>query len=133
MTGGQVVVLGPTGRNFGAGMSGGIAWVLDEKGDFATRCNTELVGLGPVEEDAEAGILEELVRRHATYTQSSVARRILEDWKASLSKFVRVLPHDYRRVLESQSRMRERGLSEEEAVMAAFAENAQNPVRVSGN
>ena len=133
MTGGQVVVLGPTGRNFGAGMSGGVAWVLDEKGDFRTRCNTELVGLGPVEDAAEAGILGELVRRHAAYTQSSVARRLLEDWQASLPKFVRVLPHDYRRVLESQSRMRERGLSEEEAVMAAFAENAQNPVRVSGN
>jgi len=133
MTGGRVVVLGPTGRNFGAGMSGGVAWVLDEKGDFATRCNTELVGLGPIEDAAEAGILEELVRRHAAYTQSSVARRLLEDWAASLPKFVRILPHDYRRVLESQSRMRERGLSEEEAVMAAFAENAQSPVRVSGS
>ena len=133
MTGGQVVVLGRTGRNFGAGMSGGVAWVLDEKGDFATRCNIELVGLGPVEEIAEAGILQELVRRHAAYTQSSVARKILEDWKAWLPKFVRILPHDYRRVLESQARMRERGLSEEEAVMAAFEENAQNPVRVSGN
>jgi glutamate synthase (ferredoxin) len=133
MTGGRVVVLGPTGRNFGAGMSGGVAWVLDEKGDFATRCNTELVGLGPVEEVAEAGILQELVKRHAAYTQSSVARRILEEWNAWLPKFVRILPHDYRRVLESQARMRERGLSEEEAVMAAFEENAQNPVRVSGN
>jgi glutamate synthase (ferredoxin) len=133
MTGGQVVVLGRTGRNFGAGMSGGVAWVLDEKGDFATRCNTELVGLGPVEEAAEAGILQELVRRHAAYTQSTVARRILEEWNVWLPKFVRVLPHDYRRVLESQSRMRERGLSEQEAVMAAFEENAQNPVRVSGN
>jgi glutamate synthase (ferredoxin) len=133
MTGGRVVVLGPTGRNFGAGMSGGVAWVLDEKGDFATRCNTELVGLGPVEDAAEAGILEELVRRHAAYTQSSAARRLLQDWAASLPKFVRILPHDYRRVLESQSRMRERGLSEEEAVMAAFEENAQSPVRVSGS
>jgi glutamate synthase (NADPH/NADH) large chain len=133
MTGGQVVILGPTGRNFGAGMSGGVAWVLDEKGDFAARCNTELVGLGPVEDGAEAGILEELVRRHASYTQSSVARRLLDDWQAWLPKFVRILPHDYRRVLESQSRMRERGLSEEEAVMAAFEENAQNPVRVSGS
>ncbi len=133
MTGGQVVVLGRTGRNFGAGMSGGIAWVLDEKGDFKTRCNTELVGLGPVDEAAEAAILQELVRRHAAHTQSTVARRMLEEWNAWLPKFVRVLPHDYRRVLESQARMRERGLSEQEAVMAAFEENAQNPVRVSGN
>jgi glutamate synthase (ferredoxin) len=133
MTGGRVVVLGPSGRNFGAGMSGGVAWVLDEKGDFATRCNTELVGLGPVEDAAEAEILQDLVRRHADYTQSSVARRLLQDWQAWLPKFVRILPHDYRRVLESQSRMRERGLSEEEAVMAAFEENAQSPVRVSGS
>jgi glutamate synthase (ferredoxin) len=133
MTGGQVVVLGRTGRNFGAGMSGGVAWVLDEKGDFATRCNTELVGLGPIEEAAEAGILQELVKRHAAYTQSSVARRILEEWNAWLPRFVRVLPHDYRRVLESQARMRDRGLSGEDAVMAAFEENARNPVRVSGN
>ncbi|MGE5717582.1 MAG: hypothetical protein ACM369_13110, partial [Acidobacteriota bacterium] len=100
---------------------------------FATRCNTELVGLGPVEDAAEAGLLEDLVRRHAVYTQSSVARKLLEEWNAWLPKFVRVLPHDYRRVLESQARMRERGLSQEEAVMAAFEENAQNPVRVSGS
>jgi glutamate synthase (ferredoxin) len=133
MTGGRVVVLGRTGRNFGAGMSGGVAWVLDEKGDFATRCNTELVGLGPVEEPAESELLKELVRRHAVSTQSAVARKVLEDWAAWLPKFVRVLPHDFRRVLESQSRMRERGLSPEEAVMAAFEENAQNPVRVSGS
>ncbi len=133
MTGGQVVVLGPTGRNFGAGMSGGFAFVLDEKGDFATRCNTELVGLGPVEDTAKAGLLEELVRRHAAATQSPVARRLLDDWGAALRKFVLVLPHDYRRVLEAQARMRERGLAEDEAVMAAFEENAQNPVRVDGN
>jgi glutamate synthase (ferredoxin) len=133
MTGGQVVVLGPTGRNFGAGMSGGLAWVLDEKGDFATRVNTELVGLGEVEDAGEAALLKELVRRHAVYTQSTVARRILSEWEAWLPRFVRVLPNDYRRVLEAQARMRERGLSEDEAVMAAFAENAQNPVRVSGS
>jgi glutamate synthase (ferredoxin) len=114
-------------------MSGGMAWVLDEKGDFATRVNTELVGLGEVEDEGEAETLKELVRRHAAYTQSSMARRILADWEAWLPRFVRVLPHDYRRVLEAQERMRERGLPEDEAVMAAFAENAQNPVRVSGN
>ena len=83
MTGGQVVVLGPTGRNFGAGMSGGVAWVLDEKGDFATRCNTELVGLGPVEEPAEGG---NPARSSSGATRrprrARVARRILDEWEA---------------------------------------------------
>jgi glutamate synthase (ferredoxin) len=130
MTGGQVVVLGKTGRNFGAGMSGGIAYVLDETGDFEKRCNTELVGLGQVQ---DPGVLRELVRRHAAATQSTVARRVLDSWDTWLPKFVQVLPHDYRRVLEAQARMRDRGLADEEAVMAAFEENAQNPVRVGGN
>jgi glutamate synthase (ferredoxin) len=133
MTGGQVVILGHAGRNFAAGMSGGVAWVLDEKGDFATRCNKELVGLGPVEETSEAETLRTLIKRHATYTDSAKAKRILEDWDHWLLKFVRVLPNDYRRVLEAQARMRARGLPEDEAVMAAFEENAQSPVRVSGS
>ena len=114
-------------------MSGGIAWVLDEAGDFASRANTELVGLGRVEDPGEEGVLKELVRRHAAATQSTVAKKILSEWEAWLPRFVRVLPHDYRRVLAAQARMRERGLAEEEAVMAAFSENAQNPVRVDGN
>jgi glutamate synthase (ferredoxin) len=133
MTGGQVVVIGATGRNFGAGMSGGVAWVLDEKGDFATRCNQELVGLGPVEDEGEAATLRELVRRHAAATQSARARRILDEWEAWLPKFVRVLPHDYRRVLEAQARMRGTGLAEDEAVMAAFEENARSVARAGGN
>ena len=133
MTGGHVVVLGPTGRNFGAGMSGGLAWILDEKGDFATRCNTELVGLGEVDDPDEREVLRELVRRHAAATQSTRARRILDEWEAWLPRFVRVLPHDYRRVLEGQARMRAKGLPEDEAVMAAFEENARSVARVGGN
>ncbi|MBL8114940.1 MAG: glutamate synthase large subunit [Acidobacteria bacterium] len=125
MTGGRVVVLGRTGRNFAAGMSGGIAWVLDEAGDFAARCNAELVGLEPARagDDAELATLKGLVERHLALTGSATARRLLSSWEASLNDFVRVLPHDYRRVLETEKRLRETGLSEEDAVLAAFEEN----------
>ena len=133
MTGGRVVVLGPAGRNFAAGMSGGVAWVLDEAGDFGTRCNTELVALGRVEDAAEAGELKELVRRHAVATRSGRAARVLAEWEAWLPRFVRVMPNDYRRVLEAQARMREKGLPEDEAVMAAFNENARAVARASGS
>ena len=99
MTGGVVVVLGRTGRNFAAGMSGGIAYVLDEDGTFATRCNSELVGLERVENgDAEA--LRALVEEHGRRTGSPVAARLLAAWEASLERFVKVLPHDYKRALE---------------------------------
>ncbi len=133
MTGGRVVVLGRAGRNFAAGMSGGVAYVLDEAGDFANRCNTELVGLGRVEDEAEAAELKELVRRHATATKSALAAGMLEEWDTFLPLFVRVMPNDYRRVLEAQARMREMGLSEDEAVMAAFLENARGVARASGS
>ncbi len=133
MTGGEVVVLGRAGRNFGAGMSGGIAWVLDESGDFPARSNRDLVGMGPVQDPAEAAHLKDLVARHAAATHSRRAALILGDWAAWLPKFVRVMPHDYKRVLESQARMRERGLPEDEAVLAAFEENARNLARADGN
>ena len=131
MTGGQVVVLGRTGRNFGAGMSGGVAWVLDVDGKFAMRCNMELISIGPVTDPSSEGILKELIRRHHAATKSDVAMKVLDDWSTHLTKFVQVLPNDYRRVLEAQARMREKGLTEEEAVLAAFEENTKSPVRVS--
>ena len=133
MTGGEVVVLGRAGRNFGAGMSGGVAWVLDEAGDFPARSNLDLVGMGPVEDPAEAEHLREIVARHAAATHSSRAEAMLKDWEAWLPKFVRVMPHDYRRVLEAQARMRAAGLREEEAVLAAFEENARSLSRADGN
>jgi glutamate synthase (NADPH/NADH) large chain/glutamate synthase (ferredoxin) len=96
MTGGRVVVLGPTGRNFAAGMSGGIAYVLDEDGTFASRCNPELVGLDPLEaEDADE--LRALVEEHRARTGSAVAERLLADWDPA--RFVKVMPHDYKRAL----------------------------------
>jgi len=133
MTGGEVVILGRAGRNFGAGMSGGRAWVLDESGDFAARSNLDLVGMGPIEDPVEAEHLKSLITRHATATQSKRAQAILKDWDIWRHLFVRVMPHDYERVLESQARMREKGLSEDEAVLAAFEENARSLSRADGN
>ena len=99
MTGGRVVVLGPTGRNFGAGMSGGIAYVLDEEGRLSGRCNTELVGFDAFDE-ADYIELRDLVAEHHARTHSAVAERVLDDWDVVKLRFVKVMPHDYKRVLE---------------------------------
>jgi len=111
MTGGRVVVLGPTGRNFAAGMSGGVAYVLDFK---KQRVNPELVELGPVE-GRFAAELEQIVRTHHEETESEVAAALLADWPAALARFTRVMPSDYKRVLEAQEEALEEGLSEDEA------------------
>jgi glutamate synthase domain-containing protein 3 len=100
MTRGLVVVLGPQGRNFAAGMSGGVAYVLDEDGTFKSRCNMGMVELFPVAADQDARALRQLVQRHAQYTGSKVAERLLADWTAAVRRFVKVLPSEYRKVLE---------------------------------
>jgi glutamate synthase domain-containing protein 2/glutamate synthase domain-containing protein 1/glutamate synthase domain-containing protein 3 len=110
MTNGRVVVLGPTGRNFAAGMSGGIAYVLDEHGVFESLCNVELVDLLPVETREDIHELRGLITKHKQYTDSANAQRILDDWDAILPKFVKVYPKDYRRVIEAKR------LSEQRAV-----------------
>jgi len=125
MTGGRVVVLGKTGRNFAAGMSGGVAYVLDEAGDFKTRCNMELVGLEKLTDTDEIEEVWKLIQRHQTFTQSERAAKILGDWKNFVPKFVKVLPQDYKRVLESLKRVQSQGLSGDEAIMAAFEENVK--------
>jgi len=102
MTGGRVVVLGKTGKNFAAGMSGGIAYVMDLAGDFDYYCNRSLVDLGPVEEKADIKELQELINNHLLYTQSSLAAKILTSWEEYLSKFVKVIPFEYKKVLEEQ-------------------------------
>lgn len=104
MTGGRVVVLGKTGRNFAAGMSGGIAYILDESGDFAKRCNMELVEFEKMEASEDIAELKRLVENHANYTGSEVAKRLLADWNGALAKFVKVMPTDYKRVLQQQSK-----------------------------
>jgi glutamate synthase (NADPH/NADH) large chain len=99
MTGGRTVVLGTTGRNFAAGMSGGIAYVLDDVGDFEYYCNTGLVELGPVEDKADISELQELIGKHLLYTQSPLAGKILTNWEEFLPKFVKVIPLEYKKVL----------------------------------
>ena len=104
MTGGRVVVLGPTGRNFAAGMSGGVAYVLDEDGDFNRRCNLDMVGLEPVVEDEDVALLRKLIEEHVHYTKSLKAQRVLDAWDEMLPSFVKVMPHDYKRVLAERMR-----------------------------
>jgi glutamate synthase domain-containing protein 3 len=104
MTGGRVVVLGSTGRNFAAGMSGGIAYVLDPSGVFARRCNRDLVDLEPLEQDDDLETVLGLVRRHVEYTGSAPASRVLREWAVAVGQFVKVMPRDYKRVLGAQAR-----------------------------
>jgi glutamate synthase (ferredoxin) len=133
MTGGRVVVLGRTGRNFAAGMSGGIAYVLDEHGDFRTRVNTQMVDLEVVADPAEAAALRRLVENHLERTSSSRARQVLDAWDEWLPKFVKVIPRDYKRMLAAIARAEEQGLAGDEAIMVAFEENARDLSRVGGN
>ncbi len=118
MTGGVVVCLGGTGRNFAAGMSGGIAYVLDEDGLFDQRCNMEMVDLEQIQPDggdanvsdmlgADETRLKQLIQNHLEYTGSDVAKRILDDWDAYLPKFVKVMPQDYRRALTEMKQEKE--------------------------
>jgi glutamate synthase (NADPH/NADH) large chain len=118
MTGGRVVVLGPTGRNFGAGMSGGIAYVHDPQRDFAERVNFEMVDLEPLDEEDRQWLLDTVTRHHVE-TGSAVAARLLETWGSSLEDFAKVMPRDYRRVLEATRRAVDEGVSVDVAVMAA--------------
>lgn len=133
MTGGRVVVLGLTGRNFAAGMSGGIAYVLDQDGTFPERCNGQMVLLERLESLEEINDVKELINQHIKHTQSIYAQRILENWDEMLPKFVRVISKDYKRMLEAIDRAHKTGLSGEEAIMAAFEENKKDQSRVSGN
>jgi glutamate synthase domain-containing protein 3 len=133
MTGGRVVVLGPTGRNFAAGMSGGTAYVLDERGDFAKRVNQQMVGLEKLEEAAEIAAIRTMVEKHLAHTQSVRARQVLDGWKQFVPKFVKVLPKDYKRMLACIDRAQAQGLTGDEAIMAAFEENAHDLARVGGN
>jgi glutamate synthase (NADPH/NADH) large chain len=107
MTGGKVVILGKTGRNFGAGMSGGVAYVWDQDKDFIKQCNCETFELEEVGDKADIDELHTLISRHLQYTDSDVARKILENWDRSLQQFVKVMPTDYKRVLAERARVRE--------------------------
>ena len=103
MTGGRVVILGSTGRNFGAGMSGGIAYVWDPEGEFPKKCNSETFELEGVTDTADIEELHALVKKHYLYTDSTVAKRLMDDWDLALSQFVKVMPTDYKRVLAERA------------------------------
>ena len=133
MTGGNVVILGPTGRNFAAGMSGGVAYVLNDKGDFAERCNIEMVDLEPLADPEEATRVKALIERHRDLTGSNLADALLSDWPRHQAQFVKVYPKDYRRMQEAIRRATEAGLSGDDALRAAFEENARDLARVGGN
>jgi glutamate synthase (ferredoxin) len=126
MTGGSVLCLGKTGRNFGAGMSGGVAYVLDEDGQFASkRLNHEMVKVYPLVEcdDSEINEVKKLISNHVEYTGSEKGLAILEDWTTYSNKFLKILPEDYERVLLALKKAEERGLEGDDAVQAAFEEN----------
>ncbi|MFV0522917.1 MAG: glutamate synthase subunit alpha, partial [Acidimicrobiales bacterium] len=118
MTGGVAVVLGRTGRNFGAGMSGGVAYVLDSDGRFEELVNPEMVELERLD-DTDCERLHRLVGRHQSETGSAVAARLLADWPAALASFVKVMPTDYRRVMQAKARAAESGVDPTEAMMEA--------------
>jgi glutamate synthase domain-containing protein 3 len=119
MTGGRVVVIGRTGRNFAAGMSGGIAYVLDAVRDFTRRCNMELVELEPLDATEDEPSVRELLERHAEYTGSTVAARLLANWARTIDDLVKVMPRDYKRALLARS-----AAQPKVAVMARYAEVA---------
>ncbi|WP_238652801.1 glutamate synthase large subunit [Paenibacillus piscarius] len=132
MTGGRVVVLGETGRNFAAGMSGGIAYVYDSDNTFIKRCNLEMVLLERVEEADEAAELHGMISRHTELTGSNAGRAILDAWDQARPKFVRVIPKDYKRMLEQIRKVEQNGLTGEAALMAAFEANMRELARVGG-
>jgi glutamate synthase (ferredoxin) len=109
MTGGRVVVLGRTGRNFAAGMSGGIAFVLDVDGDFKRRSNLGMVDLEPLDRAEEIELVRDLIRRHIAHTGSTYARKILDAWMVMQPRFVKVMPKDYKRILLAEARARAEG------------------------
>jgi glutamate synthase (ferredoxin) len=133
MTGGRVAVLGATGRNFAAGMSGGVAYVLDEAGDFPGRCNLQMVGVEALADLEEIIEVQRMIQRHVEYTGSDLGQRVLANWNVLVPKFCKVMPKDYKRMLTAIKRVTDSGLSGEEAVMAAFEENARDLARVGGN
>ena len=118
MTGGRAVVLGPTGRNFGAGMSGGIAFVYDPDDTFFRRLNGEMVELEPVDTD-DGEWLRGTLRSHAQATGSRVAAALLDRWHTEMRRFKKVMPRDYKRVLEAARIAEENGLDVDAAIMAA--------------
>jgi glutamate synthase (ferredoxin) len=133
MTGGRVVILGTIGRNFAAGMSGGIAYLVDDQRTAANRCNLQMVTLMALEDPLEIEFVKDMIFRHAEYTGSKRAAAILVAWDEYVSSIVRVMPNDYRRALEAQERVRQNGAAAHEVAMGAFELNVRETARAVGN
>ena len=125
MTGGRAVILGPTGKNFAAGMSGGIAYVLDEKHDLYTRLNKDMIGVEAVTEPRDIEELKGLIAEHQAATGSRLAAGILFEFDLWLPRFKKIIPHDYKRMLETTAAMEAKGLSHEQAEIEAFYANTR--------
>lgn len=123
MTGGRVVILGPTGKNFAAGMSGGIAYVLDENRDLYKRLNKSLVSFEEVTNKYDVQELKAMIQEHVACTGSEKGRKILEHFGEYLPSFKKIMPHDYRRMMNTIIQMEEKGLSSEQAQIEAFYAN----------
>ncbi|MBD3266413.1 glutamate synthase large subunit, partial [bacterium] len=117
MTGGRMVCLGPVGRNFGAGMSGGIAFIHDEDGTFKEKCNMSMIDLFPVEQEQDIEELKGMLERHSQYTGSTVAQSILADWENSLKKFIKVFPKEFQRYLREKAEAERQQKSQLEEVV----------------
>ena len=120
MTGGRVVVLGKTGKNFAAGMSGGIAYVLDMGNDLYKRLNKEMISIEAVTDKYEVSELKQLIMDHVNYTNSEIGKRILEDFEGYLPKFKKIIPKDYKKMMNMIVAFEEKGLSREKAAIEAF-------------
>lgn len=133
MTGGRVVILGETGRNFAAGMSGGIAYILDLNQTFHKNCNTEMVLLEKLRDEDEINEVYKMIRRHAEYTDSARAWKVLAKWDDMVRQFVKVLPKDYKRMQQAITEFSGNGHDDNEAVMEAFLKNKKRKERAEGN
>jgi glutamate synthase (ferredoxin) len=131
MTGGRVVILGSVGKNFAAGMSGGIAYLVDN--EQALRCNTEMVTLTRLEDPSEIELVKDMIFRHAEYTKSKHAAEILVAWDEIVSSIVRIMPNDLQRVLNAQESLAHEVLNEQDLAMTAFELNSSEIARAAGN
>ncbi len=120
MTGGRVVVLGSVGRNFGAGMSGGVAYVYNPTGNFETKCNKQLVSIENVSDNTDISELKEMIENHYKYTKSTRAKQILDNFDEAIKDFVKVIPFDYKKAVNEIKKCSEKGMSDEDAKMEAF-------------
>lgn len=132
MTGGRVINLGTTGKNFAAGMSGGIAYVFDEENEFAANCNQEMVLLESIQSNEETHYVKTMIEKHVFHTNSGKGKDILANWPKAASQFVKVIPRDYKRMQEAIERVKAEGRAEKDAIMIAFNENKNDKTRVSG-